>query len=184
MNRKNFIKNSGIGLALSLFPLISFSQIKTFKLLDSNSLPKLLPKIVRKEQGKLLNVLGDQQTIKLTGKDTNGQFTLIEEFNEPGTGIPPHVHENEDEIFKVLEGQMELTVGNETTVLKAGDLALGPRGIPHSWKIIGDKKAKVILSVFPSGIEDMFEELSQLPPGPPNFQKVAEICENYGVKFI
>jgi len=184
MNRKTFIKNSGLGLALTLFPSIAFSQIKSSTVLSRNGLTKLLPKIVRNKQGKTLNVLGDQQTIKLTGKDTNGQFTLIEEFNDPGTGIPPHVHENEDEIFKVLEGEMELTVGGETTVLKAGDLAFGPRGIPHSWRIIGDKKAKVILSVFPSGIEDMFEELSQLPAGPPNFEKIAKICKNYGIKFL
>lgn len=75
-------------------------------------------------------------------------------------------------------------MGDTTTVLKAGDLAFGPRGIPHSWKIIGDKKAKVILSVFPSGIENMFEELGNLPPGPPNFAIVSEICGRYGVKFI
>ena len=140
MNRKTFIKKSGIGIVLSLIPSIAFSQIKTSKLLNGKVLTKLFPKIVRNEQGKTLNVLGDQQTFKLTGKDTNGQFTLIEEFNDPGTGIPLHVHENEDEIFKVLEGEMELTVGDKTTILKAGDLAFGPVGVPHSWKIIGDKK--------------------------------------------
>jgi quercetin dioxygenase-like cupin family protein len=145
---------------------------------------RLNPKIVRNNEGKVVNVIGDRQTFKLTGKDTNGLFTLIEEENEPGTGIPAHVHENEDEVFKVLEGEMELTVGNNTTILKAGDLAFGPRGIPHSWKIVGNSKAKVILSVFPAGIEDMFEELGALPPGPPDFPKVVEICGQYGIKFI
>jgi len=38
--------------------------------------------------------------------------------------------------------------------------------------------------VFPAGIEDMFEELGALPPGPPDFPKVAEICGRYGVKFV
>ena len=109
---------------------------------------------------------------------------MIEEENDPGTFIPPHVHENEDEVFKVIEGEMELTVGDTTTTLKAGDLAFGPRGVPHSWKIVGDTKAKVILSVFPAGIEDMFNELGTLPPGPPDFPKVVEICGRYGVKFI
>ena len=144
----------------------------------------LIPKIVRSSQGKTINVIGDVQTIKLTGADTDGQFTLIEEENSPGTGIPLHVHENEDEVFKVIEGEMELTVGDTTTVLKAGDLAFGPRGVPHSWRIIGDTKAKVILSVFPSGIEVMFEELSSLPPGPPDFPKVAEICGRFGITFL
>ena len=102
------------------------------------------PKIIRSDEGQRLNVIGDIQTIKLSGKDTGGQFTLIEEENIPGTMIPLHVHSKEDEVFKVLKGQMELTVGDETTILNAGDIGFGPRGVPHSWKIVGSEKAKVI----------------------------------------
>lgn len=178
MKRNDFIKTATFfSSSFLVIPKVIGSAGKAIK-------EKLSPKIVRSEEGKTINVLGDMQTIKLTGKDTNGLFTLIEEENVPGTGIPLHVHENEDEVFKVLEGEMELTVGDITTVLKAGDIGFGPRGVPHTWKIIGDKKAKVILSVFPSGIEVMFEELSSLPPGPPDFPKVAEICGRYGVSFI
>ena len=178
MKRNDFLKlTAAMGTAIIAVP--GSLMASTRKIIND-----LKPKIVRKDEGKIVNVIGDTQTFKLTGKDTNGLFTLIEEENEPGTGIPPHVHENEDEVFKVLEGEMELTVGENTTVLRAGDLAFGPRGIPHSWKIIGDSKAKVILSVFPAGIEDMFEELGKLPAGPPDFPKVAEICARYGIKFI
>ena len=142
------------------------------------------PKIIRSEEGQNLNVIGDMQTIKLSGKDTGGQFTLIEEENIPGTMIPLHVHNNEDEVFKVLKGQMELTVGGTTTILNAGDIGYGPKGVPHSWKIVGSEKAKVILSVFPAGIEVMFEELSRLPEGPPDMQKVTGICGRYGIRFL
>ena len=177
MNRQEFLKNSlATGIAITATPvLLSSLQMPRFK---------LEPKVIRANEGKTINVIGDLQTFKLTGEDTNGQFTLIEEENAPGTSIPLHVHENEDEIFKVIEGEMEITVGDTTTILKAGDLAFGPRGIPHTWKIVGDKNAKVILSIFPSGIENMFEELGALPPGPPDFLKVAEICGRYGITFL
>ena len=178
MKRNDFIKLSA-ALGTTLVAIPSSLMASTTKIIN-----ELKSKIVRRDEGKVVNVLGDIQTFKLTGKDTNGLFTLIEEENVPGTGIPSHVHENEDEVFKVIEGKMELTVGDKTTILKAGDLAFGPRGIPHSWKIVGDSKAKVILSVFPAGIEDMFEELGTLPPGPPDFPKVVEICGRIGVKFI
>ena len=178
MNRKDFIRNTAaLGTAIIATPSLLMANTKRI-------INGLNPKIVRSNEGKLVNVLGDRQMFKLTGQDTNNLFTLIEEENDPGTAIPLHVHENEDEVFKVVEGEMELTVGDQTTVLKAGDLAFGPRGIPHSWKIIGNSKAKVILSVFPAGIEYMFEELGELPPGPPDFPKVAEICGRYGVRFI
>ncbi len=178
MKRNDFLKlTTAMGAAFIAIPNSLMARTRKF-------ISDLKPVIVRNDEGKVVNVIGDVQTFKLTGKDTNGLFTLIEEENEPGTGIPPHVHEHEDEVFKVIEGEMELTVGGKTTILKAGDIAFGPRGIPHSWKIVGDTKAKVILSVFPAGIEDMFEELGGLPPGPPDFPKVAEICGRYGVKFV
>ncbi|MBT8302828.1 MAG: cupin domain-containing protein, partial [Bacteroidia bacterium] len=90
----------------------------------------LTSKIVKNSEGRKLNVIGDNQNIKLTGKDTNGQFTLIEQNNDPGVGIPPHVHENEDEVFQVLSGQVAMNIGDQTTTLNAGDLIFCPKGIP------------------------------------------------------
>jgi len=179
MKRKDFIKHSmWVGATAFTLPALGNPLNK------KTSEETLDPKIIRNDEGKTINFLGDIQTFKLTGKDTNGLFTLIEEYNTPGTMIPPHVHTKEDEIFKVLEGELELTVGDNTTVLKAGDLAFGPRNVPHSWKVIGDKNAKVILSVFPAGIENMFEELGALPPGPPDMEKVMEICARQGISFL
>lgn len=175
MKRSEFIKKSG--LTVGLAPVVYSTLIgKTITSPDA--------KIVRKSQGRTYNVVGDNMTFKLTGKETGGQFAFIEGYNDPGTAIPPHVHENEDEIFRVLEGELEVDVAGEVTTLTAGDMAFCPRGVPHSWKVTGDKKAKVDLSIFPAGIEDMFVELSKLPPGPPDMTIVSEICGNYGVKFL
>lgn len=170
-------KSLAAGLAAALAPL-------TGRAGSTGKIGQLPARVVRADEGKKVNVLGDKQRFKLTGEDTYGQFTLIEETNDPGTAIPPHVHSREDEIFHVLEGEMEITVGGETTVLKAGDMAFGPRGIPHAWRITGDKPARVLLSVFPAGLERMFEELGQLPAGPPDMGKVTEICGRYGIRFM
>ncbi|MDG2450177.1 MAG: cupin domain-containing protein [Saprospiraceae bacterium] len=142
------------------------------------------PKIVSNSEGKVTNVIGDIQTLKLSGADTGGEMTLIETENVPGTMIPMHVHSREDEIFKVLSGQLEMTVGGETKVLKAGDLAFAPKNIPHMWKVVGAEKCKTILTAFPAGIELMFSELGSLPSGPPDFEKVTEICGRFGVEFV
>lgn len=147
-------------------------------------LSEMKAKILRSEDGKRVNVLGDNMLIKLTGEDTQGQLTLIQEFNDPGVGIPLHVHDHEDEIFKVLEGELEVVVGDNKFVLKAGDLGFAPRNIPHSWKVVGDKKARVELSVFPAGLEEMFYTLGNLPAGPPDLALVKKICTKYGVRFV
>ena len=141
-------------------------------------------KVVLKEEGQKLNILGDHQQIKLTGKDTNGLFLAIYQDNPPNTQIPMHVHQNEDEVYKVLEGEVEFTVGNKKSILKSGDTIFLPRNIPHNWKVIGTSNAKVYLDIFPAGLENMFQELNKLPAGPPDFPKVAEICGRFGIRFV
>lgn len=190
MERKDFLKKSAIGFgALSIIPMLN--SCKPEEKSESNNMPSTTeiselqnPKIVKENEGNKLNVLGDNQNIKLTGEDTNGQYTLIEQNNEPGIGIPPHVHENEDEVFQVLSGQVEMRVGNQTTILKAGDLIFCPKGVPHSWKVVGEEKARAMLSIFPAGLEGMFTELSELPAGPPDMEKVTAICGKYNLKFV
>lgn len=179
MDRKKFIQTSGLGLGLALIPKIAISKELTGK-------TKLYsdPKIVKDREGDVLNVIGDIQTHKLIGSDTNGQIVEWVDNVEPGVGIPPHIHTKEDEIFRVIKGQVEIMVNGETTVLEAGDTAFAPKNIPHSWKVVGTEKAKMITSAFPAGIETMFRELANLPPGPPNFEKVAKICGDHGISFL
>ncbi len=181
MDRKSFIRKTGIGLGLAFIPGI----VKGGGFLKG-SLPfgGDQPKIVRENEGNVLNVIGDIQIHKISGEDTDNQ--IVEWVNDvaPGVGIPPHIHSREDEIFRVLKGEVELMVGGETFVLKEGDSAFAPKNVVHAWKIVGTEKASMCTSAFPAGIEIMFEELGKLPPGPPDFEKVTEICGRYGIKFV
>ncbi|MDZ4757505.1 MAG: cupin domain-containing protein [Bacteroidota bacterium] len=142
------------------------------------------PVLIKNSQGRKMNVLGDNQTIKMTSVDTNGQFTLIEQFDEPGVGIPKHIHFNEDELFRVLEGKLKVTIGDETKFVTAGDTIYCPRGIPHAWEVVGTEKAKTILMIFPAGLEVMFEELSRLSKGMSEIEKVIEITSKYNIHFV
>ncbi len=181
MDRKKFLLTSGLGLGLVLVPGIANSK-KTLE--KRKHQEELKPKIIKNKEGKVLNVLGDVQTHKLIGSETNNQIVEWVDDVDPGVGIPPHIHTKEDEIFRVIKGQVEITVNGKSTVLKAGDTAFAPKNIPHSWKVIGTEKAKMITSAFPAGIEIMFKELADLPPGPPDFEKVANICAKHGISFL
>jgi quercetin dioxygenase-like cupin family protein len=181
MDRKNFIKTAGLGIGVAFIPGTAISKDLLKK---ETSTANLESKIIRDGEGNVLNVLGDIQTHKLVGSDTDNQIVEWVDDVEPGVGIPPHIHTKEDEIFRVIEGQIEIMVDGKTTVLKAGDTAFAPKNIPHAWTVVGTEKAKMITSAFPAGIEMMFKELADLPPGPPDFEKVAEICGNHGISFL
>jgi quercetin dioxygenase-like cupin family protein len=181
MDRKKFIKASGLGLGIALIPgIASGNQLVSL----ATPSPMLNPKIIKDKEGEVLNVLGDIQTHKLVGSETDNQIVEWVDDVDPGVGIPPHIHTKEDEIFRVIKGQVEIMVDGKTTVLEAGDTAFAPKNVAHSWTVVGTEKAKMITSAFPAGIEKMFEELSNLPEGPPDFEKVASICGNHGVSFI
>jgi quercetin dioxygenase-like cupin family protein len=181
MDRKKFVQTSGLGLGLALVPGIANSKQRFEKAEPAGNLK---PKIIKDKEGEVLNVLGDIQTHKLVGSETGNQILEWVDDVEPGVGIPPHIHTKEDEIFRVIKGQVEIIVDGKSTVLKAGDTAFAPKNIPHSWKVTGTEKAKMITSAFPAGIEVMFKELADLPPGPPDFEKVAKICGNHGISFL
>lgn len=181
MDRKKFIQTSGFGLGLALIPGIIQGQSITAK---KNQTVNTESKIVKDSEGDVLNVIGDIQTHKLVGSDTGNQIVEWVDNVEPGVGIPPHIHTKEDEIFRVIKGQIEIMIDGKTTILNEGDIAFAPKEIPHSWKVVGTEKAKMITSAFPAGIENMFKELAKLPAGPPDFEKVSEICAKHGISFV
>ncbi len=180
MDRKKFIRTSGIGLGIMMMP----GMVQCQSAAANDYSLKTDPKIIKDEEGNVLNVIGDIQTHKLVGSETGNQIVEWVDNVEPGVGIPPHIHTREDEIFRVIKGQIEIMVDGETTVLNEGDVAFAPKNIPHSWKVVGTEKAKMITSAFPAGIEFMFQELAELPEGPPDFEKVAAICAKQGISFV
>ena len=106
-------------------------------------------KVLHSREGQYINVIGDNQYIKLTGEETAGAYTLIEEINPPGVGVPLHLHENEDETFHVAEGQVEFTLDGKPVTAGAGTTVYLPRRVPHAFKVVGQTPAPRIPAVPP-----------------------------------
>jgi quercetin dioxygenase-like cupin family protein len=48
--------------------------------------------------------------------------------------VPPHVHDDHVDAFYVLDGEVEFTVGEETTVAGPGTLLAAPPGARHGFR--------------------------------------------------
>ena len=98
----------------------------------------------------------------LNSKETAGDIYLVQGIMPEGSEVPEHIHELEDEIFHVLEGTVELILGNETLEGNVGDIIYLPRGIKHGIKTKGTKTAKVLNYVIPGkNFENFFNEMSE-----------------------
>ena len=56
--------------------------------------------------------------------------------DEIGEGPNLHMHPY-DEVFHIIEGTAEFTVGDKKFIAKEGDLVIGPANIPHAYKNVG-----------------------------------------------
>lgn len=142
-------------------------------------------KTIAAGEGTHLTVLGDNITIKLTGEDTQGAFMMFENRNPPEHGIPMHLHRNEDETFYILEGEVEVQLGETMITAYAGDTVFLPRDVPHGFRITGDKPAHMLITVTPAGFEDYFAEMSHIAPDDPRaIESVLDISARYGIEFL
>jgi mannose-6-phosphate isomerase-like protein (cupin superfamily) len=89
------------------------------------------PIFIKPGEGKVLDVLGEMLTIKVSGKDTGGTYAVIEEVSPPSGGPPLHLHHREDEAFYVLEGEYEIQCGDDKFIASPGTFVLAPNKIPH-----------------------------------------------------
>jgi quercetin dioxygenase-like cupin family protein len=101
---------------------------------------------------------GSKTSSKFEGylhENTNVSFFLSE--SPPGFGPPLHVHPYE-EIFIVQAGTLTFTVGEDTLIASAGDIAIVPPNTPHKFVNTGDAIARhVDIHVSPRMIQTNLE---------------------------
>jgi len=70
--------------------------------------------VIEFEQAPAIRAFGLDMRVLLTTETTGGAISVLMAWHKPGQGPPDHVHFNKEEMFFVLEGSYELTVGGET----------------------------------------------------------------------
>jgi quercetin dioxygenase-like cupin family protein len=132
------------------------SQSSTTSLPPDDPLRRLV--LARPDHDRsLLHValVGDTYTILVTGKDSGGRYCLIDMHVPPGGGPPPHRHDFE-ELFSVLEGQVEFNFRGERLVAEAGETVNIPANAPHAFRNTADRPARLLCFCSPAGADEFF----------------------------
>lgn len=73
-------------------------------------------------------------------EETGGSVTFMETLSpgRPGDFSPLHVHREQEEGFRVVEGSLRVYIGADTIELRAGDFVLAPRAVPHTYEVTSE----------------------------------------------
>jgi quercetin dioxygenase-like cupin family protein len=115
-------------------------------------------------------VVGNVYSILVSGAQTGGRYCLIDMIVPDGSGPPPHRHDFE-EMFTLLEGELEFTFRGETTTVRAGSSVNIPANAPHVFKNTSGSTVHMLCMCTPAGQEEFFmavgdplESRTSLPP--------------------
>jgi hypothetical protein len=102
-------------------------------------------------QGCLWRILSD-------GDDTGGIVGALDERCAHGIRAPMHVHDDADEMFYVLEGNLTFFVGDQHIEAAPGAFVYLPRFVHHGFQC-NTAEARVFNFVTPAGFEQMIVDL-------------------------
>ncbi len=149
-----------------------------------------VPRIVDVEDAETYTTPQAEEMAVLSRGDEPGEDYDIIEFavpTEPGV-VPLHVHHDNDEGFYVLEGELQLQIGDSRHRLTAGSYAYGPRGVPHAYRNVGDGPVRMLVIYQPGNFVTMTEEIGDLGPldmdDESALERVVPILESYGIEMV
>jgi mannose-6-phosphate isomerase-like protein (cupin superfamily) len=138
------------------------------------------------DHGHSIQMGGLGVVCKLSGSQTGGAFSIVEHPMALGTlGAPLHTHSNEDELSYILEGEVNILLGEELIRAAAGSYVFKPRGAPHAFWNASDKTARILEIIIPAGFEKYFEEVAPAfrSGGLPDVNRIIQTASRYGLQM-
>ena len=140
--------------------------------------------IVKPEQALAIRPFGLDLRVLLTSEATDGAVSVLIGRHKPGEGPPDHVHRKQEEMFYILEGRYELTVGGVTTTAGPGTLVFIPRNVVHRFTNVGDTTACMLDATLPGGQDHYFKTISDLAATDGfSGERALEISEKFDTYF-
>ncbi len=103
--------------------------------------------IINRDKTNIINTPHGSEIRPLIDRTNSAiqKCSLAEEILPPGVAVSRHFHRETEEIYYILSGKGEMTVGNETAGVSAGDAVFIPRDNIHTLKNTGNEPMKIML---------------------------------------
>jgi mannose-6-phosphate isomerase-like protein (cupin superfamily) len=121
--------------------------------------------------------------VKVASDETQGAYTVLELLLPPGAAAPLHVHQREDEIFYVIEGECAIRFEDQEQIASAGSVVRLPKGTAHAFGNPGTVPTRLLITAVPGGLDRYFGELDALGQGATR-EQVDAINQKYEIRFF
>ena len=150
------------------------------------------PTATRTEQLWFLNNLN---TVRVRHDEGEDGISVIESLGPHGESPPLHVHQTEDEIFHVLEGELRLRAGDADVTIAAGETLLAPKRVAHTYRVESPAGARWLVITTLGDFERFVRALSrpaerpelptpQGPPTPEQADALAAAARAHGIELV
>jgi len=121
----------------------------------------------------------------------DGEHTVLEMVAPPGDQPPLHVHNESEEGFYVLEGEVTFWAGDVEHRLGPGEFVLGPKGVPHTYRVTSEAPARFIVTSSTGEFAAFVQaygvpaERRELPePGAPDVERLGRLAVAHGIDLL
>jgi quercetin dioxygenase-like cupin family protein len=143
-----------------------------------------VPILVKPSQGAEITVMpGVHARVIVPSASVGGAYGIWEMTADPGFSPPRHVHHREDEILHLQSGRLLLWSGGQSWEICPGTTAALPRGVAHSFLVISDTPAKMLMTAVPGGVEAIYAAVAGLDL-PEDEAGLIRVGEDFGVQYV
>lgn len=139
------------------------------------------PKLLQAGEGEAFQMLSHTFTSKVSADDTNGAWVMFEITDTAGNGAPLHTHPWE-ETFYILDGELEVVIGNRKVKATKGASLHLPANTVHSFTICSPTVRFLVM--LPAYAEPFYREVSDKVALPPRLEDLQAVCQNHGVRLV
>lgn len=153
---------------------------ETWSHIDMSDTPGLYGAICGPREGRHTPFMGGRIEVKIEGNSTNGEISVFDGSLPAGSGPEDHMHQTFSEVFYVLEGEFAFRVDGKEYIGRPGTAAYVPKGVTHSFKVLGTTPGRVLNYILPAGFENFFFEVQALEQaGNLNWETLGQLAAQY-----
>lgn len=96
----------------------------------------------------------------LAAAGSGGKISIVESVSPSLSGPPRHIHKAEDETFILLTGECQFWIAGQRLVRGPGETVFVPRGVEHTFQVLGTRACRHYTILTPGGFEGFFAEMA------------------------